>query len=94
MIFLFFRTSVITSPENASNVECCSCPPEYTGQFCEQCADGYTRSIPNGGPYVTCVRCQCTNHSETCHPETGICQNGPHNDTGDIYLQNKYKMLF
>lgn len=77
------RTSVIQNPENVSNVERCSCPPEYKGQFCEQCADGYTRSIPNGGPYMTCVPCQCNNHTNTCHPETGVCFDCSHNTTGD-----------
>ena len=51
----------------------CSCPPEYNGQFCEQCASGYTRSMPNGGPYVTCVPCQCNGDSDKCHPDTGEC---------------------
>ncbi|XP_015765926.1 PREDICTED: laminin subunit gamma-1-like [Acropora digitifera] len=77
------RTSVIGNPVNASNVERCMCPPEYKGLFCEQCADGYTRSSPNGGPYSTCVPCHCNNHSHTCHPETGVCIDCSHNTTGD-----------
>ena len=81
---LFSRTSVLASPENAFNVELCNCPPQYKGSFCEQCAEGYTRSTPNGGPYVTCVPCQCYGHSNSCDPETGVCHNCTHNTTGNI----------
>ena len=63
--------SVFDRTENPSTN--CSCPPEYNGQFCEQCASGYTRSMPNGGPYVTCVPCQCNGDSDKCHPDTGEC---------------------
>ena len=80
---LIFRKS---GAENASNVETCSCPSEYDGQFCEQCASGYTRVTPSGGPYVTCVPCQCNGHSNSCHPETGVCMECQHNTTGQISL--------
>lgn len=83
-----FRTSVVNDAENASNVETCSCPPEYKGQFCEQCASGFTRVTPNGGPYVTCVTCQCNNHTNTCDPETGVCKDCQNNTTGMEYKIN------
>ena len=72
--------SVFDRTENSSKN--CSCPPEYKGQFCEQCASGYTRTTPNGGPYVTCVPCQCHGDSDKCHPETGECMDHLHTTTG------------
>ncbi|KAM4876487.1 laminin subunit gamma-3 [Thomomys bottae] len=53
-------------------VEVCSCPPGYTGQFCESCAPGYKRETPHGGPYASCAPCTCNQHG-TCDPNTGIC---------------------
>ncbi|KAJ8404448.1 hypothetical protein AAFF_G00337150 [Aldrovandia affinis] len=54
-------------------VEECACPPGYAGQFCERCAPGYKREVPNGGPFVRCVPCTCNQHGD-CHPDTGVCQ--------------------
>ena len=48
---------MIPGAKSALNIENCSCPVEYKGKFCEQCANGYTRVTPKGGPYVTCVPC-------------------------------------
>ncbi|XP_027039863.1 laminin subunit beta-1-like [Pocillopora damicornis] len=77
------RSNIIPGAESALNIENCSCPVEYKGQFCEQCASGYTRVTPNGGPYVTCVPCECNGHSDMCDPETGVCLDCQHNTTGD-----------
>lgn len=64
-------------------MEACSCPPEYKGQFCEQCASGYVRVMPSGGPYVTCVpSCECNGHSDVCDADTGVCINCQHNTAG------------
>ncbi|NXJ78013.1 LAMC3 protein, partial [Trogon melanurus] len=54
-------------------VEECTCPPGYTGQFCQSCAPGFKREIPFGGPFVSCVPCTCNQHGD-CHPLTGHCQ--------------------
>ncbi|XP_023279771.1 laminin subunit gamma-3 [Seriola lalandi dorsalis] len=54
-------------------VESCSCPPGFTGQFCERCAPGFTWEVPGRGPLSTCVPCNCHHHG-TCHPETGVCE--------------------
>ncbi|KAM9217864.1 laminin subunit gamma-3 [Leptosomus discolor] len=54
-------------------VEQCTCPPGYVGQFCQSCAPGFTREIPFGGPFVSCVPCACNQHGD-CHPLTGHCQ--------------------
>ncbi|XP_042536810.1 laminin subunit gamma-3 [Dipodomys spectabilis] len=56
----------------AAWVEACSCPRGYTGQFCESCAPGYKREMPQGGPYTRCVPCTCNQHG-TCNPNTGVC---------------------
>lgn len=60
----------LSSP-SAPWVESCSCPPGFAGQFCEQCAPGFTRQDPNGGPLSPCTPCDCHQHG-TCHQETGI----------------------
>ncbi|XP_051697393.2 laminin subunit gamma-1 isoform X1 [Oryctolagus cuniculus] len=67
----------------ATWVESCTCPAGYGGQFCESCLSGYRRETPSLGPYSPCVPCTCNGHSETCDPETGVCNcrdntAGPH----------------
>uniref|UniRef100_A0A2K6M3B5 Laminin subunit gamma-1 n=1 Tax=Rhinopithecus bieti TaxID=61621 RepID=A0A2K6M3B5_RHIBE len=67
----------------ATWVESCTCPVGYGGQFCEMCLSGYRRETPSLGPYSPCVLCTCSGHSETCDPETGVCNcrdntAGPH----------------
>ncbi|XP_013970599.2 laminin subunit gamma-1 [Canis lupus familiaris] len=67
----------------ATWVESCTCPVGYGGQFCEMCLSGYRRETPSLGPYSPCVLCTCNGHSETCDPETGVCDcrdntAGPH----------------
>ncbi|KAK1329285.1 hypothetical protein QTO34_011466 [Cnephaeus nilssonii] len=57
----------------ATWVETCTCPVGYGGQFCEMCISGYRRETPSLGPYSPCVLCTCNGHSETCDPETGVC---------------------
>ncbi|KAJ7407545.1 Laminin subunit gamma-3 [Pitangus sulphuratus] len=54
-------------------VEECTCPTGYAGQFCQSCAPGFKREIPFGGPFVSCVPCDCNQHGD-CHPLTGHCQ--------------------
>ncbi|KAK2151249.1 hypothetical protein NP493_2656g00002 [Ridgeia piscesae] len=66
-----------------NNVEHCVCPPQYTGLSCDGCSPGHTRVIPNGGPFVECVPCDCNGHAATpCDPDTGAC-NCTHNAAGD-----------
>ena len=52
-------------------VETCECPDGYIGQFCESCAPGFKHDPAGGGPYATCVPCNCNNHSKSCDPESG-----------------------
>uniref|UniRef100_A0A8C3KAX5 Laminin subunit gamma 3 n=1 Tax=Calidris pygmaea TaxID=425635 RepID=A0A8C3KAX5_9CHAR len=54
-------------------VEECTCPPGYTGQFCQSCAPGFKREIPFGSPFGSCVPCTCNQHGD-CHPLTGQCR--------------------
>uniref|UniRef100_A0A8C9W1A7 Basement membrane-specific heparan sulfate proteoglycan core protein n=1 Tax=Scleropages formosus TaxID=113540 RepID=A0A8C9W1A7_SCLFO len=55
----------------------------------QECAAGFYRLSERAGSRVsragigTCVRCQCSGHSQTCDPETSICQNCQHNTVGD-----------
>ncbi|XP_056400171.1 basement membrane-specific heparan sulfate proteoglycan core protein isoform X3 [Hyla sarda] len=72
-----------TSLPQALEVEECRCPPGYRGLSCQDCAPGYTRT--GGGLYLGhCEPCDCNGHSETCHPESGVCSNCLHNTAGDF----------
>merc|ERR1712106_230443 len=51
----------------------CSCPEGYVGQYCESCAPGYRHLPSNGGPFASCVPCNCNNHADICDSETGRC---------------------
>ncbi|XP_073788195.1 laminin subunit alpha-2 isoform X3 [Danio rerio] len=75
--------------EIAHQIEKCVCPQGYAGLSCEECAAGFYRlSVLAGGSasragFGSCVRCQCNGHSDSCDPETSICQNCQHNTVGD-----------
>ncbi|CAB4004005.1 basement membrane-specific heparan sulfate proteoglycan core -like, partial [Paramuricea clavata] len=43
-----------------------------------KCSSGYFRDQES----KTCVKCACNNHSNTCHPETGKCENCVHDTEG------------
>ncbi|XP_062486113.1 basement membrane-specific heparan sulfate proteoglycan core protein isoform X6 [Pezoporus occidentalis] len=67
----------------ALEVEECRCPPGYHGLSCQDCAPGYTRT--GGGLYLGhCELCECNGHSESCHPESGVCSGCLHNTAGDF----------
>ncbi|XP_014817217.1 PREDICTED: basement membrane-specific heparan sulfate proteoglycan core protein-like, partial [Calidris pugnax] len=58
-------------------------PPPYQGDKWQDCAPGYTRT--GGGLYLGhCELCECNGHSETCHPESGVCSGCLHNTAGDF----------
>ncbi|KAM4703219.1 basement membrane-specific heparan sulfate proteoglycan core protein [Rhinophrynus dorsalis] len=70
-----------TGLQRAVEVEQCVCPTGYTGQSCQDCDIGFTRST--SGLYLgTCERCQCGGHSSECDGESGECQNCQHNTEG------------
>ncbi|XP_045912374.1 basement membrane-specific heparan sulfate proteoglycan core protein-like isoform X7 [Micropterus dolomieu] len=70
----------------AFEVEQCRCPPGYQGLSCQDCAPGYTRT--GGGLYLGhCELCECNGHSDSCHPETGICTSCLHNTQGELCEQ-------
>ncbi|XP_046725155.1 basement membrane-specific heparan sulfate proteoglycan core protein isoform X3 [Silurus meridionalis] len=72
-----------TSLGRALEVEQCRCPPGYQGLSCQDCAQGYTRT--GGGLYLGhCELCECNGHSDTCHPETGVCTGCLHNTMGEM----------
>ncbi|XP_070400895.1 basement membrane-specific heparan sulfate proteoglycan core protein isoform X2 [Nothobranchius furzeri] len=67
----------------ALEVEQCRCPPGYQGLSCQDCAPGYTRT--GGGLYLGhCELCECNGHSDSCHPEVGICTSCLHNTEGEL----------
>uniref|UniRef100_A0A8C5MWE3 Laminin subunit alpha 3 n=1 Tax=Leptobrachium leishanense TaxID=445787 RepID=A0A8C5MWE3_9ANUR len=66
----------------AYNVEICSCPPEYSGDSCQECSPGHYRD--NQGLFLgRCVPCRCNGHSSRCHDGSGICINCQHNTAGE-----------
>ncbi|OXB60717.1 hypothetical protein ASZ78_006080, partial [Callipepla squamata] len=70
----------------APEVEECRCPPGYHGLSCQDCAPGYTRT--GGGLYLGhCELCECNGHSDSCHPESGLCSSCLHNTAGDFCEQ-------
>uniref|UniRef100_A0AAZ3PUI5 Basement membrane-specific heparan sulfate proteoglycan core protein n=1 Tax=Oncorhynchus tshawytscha TaxID=74940 RepID=A0AAZ3PUI5_ONCTS len=70
----------------ALEVEQCRCPPAYQGLSCQDCAPGYTRT--GGGLYLGhCELCECNGHSDSCHPENGICTSCLHNTQGELCEQ-------
>ncbi|XP_059511614.1 basement membrane-specific heparan sulfate proteoglycan core protein isoform X3 [Stegostoma tigrinum] len=72
-----------TNMAQALQVEECRCPPAYHGLSCQDCAPGYTRT--GGGLYLgDCKLCECNGHSDSCHPETGVCSNCLHNTAGEF----------
>uniref|UniRef100_A0A671K5R1 Basement membrane-specific heparan sulfate proteoglycan core protein-like n=1 Tax=Sinocyclocheilus anshuiensis TaxID=1608454 RepID=A0A671K5R1_9TELE len=75
-----------TGLAQALEVEQCQCPPGYHGLSCQDCAPGYTRT--GGGLYLGhCELCECNGHTDSCHPETGICTNCQHNTKGELCEQ-------
>ncbi|XP_039611708.1 basement membrane-specific heparan sulfate proteoglycan core protein isoform X4 [Polypterus senegalus] len=72
-----------TGLQQALEVEQCRCPPGYQGLSCQDCSPGYTRTA--GGLYLGhCEICECSGHSDSCHPETGACTNCLHNTVGEF----------
>ncbi|XP_065068970.1 laminin subunit gamma-1-like [Rhopilema esculentum] len=77
-----YSTNTAVSSNASYNVENCSCPLGYTGLSCERCDRGYTRSTPYGAASTSCVPCRCNNHSSTCNPVNGVCDQCQHSTTG------------
>uniref|UniRef100_A0A8C3D1F8 Laminin subunit alpha 3 n=1 Tax=Cairina moschata TaxID=8855 RepID=A0A8C3D1F8_CAIMO len=66
----------------AYNVETCSCPPEYSGDSCQECGLGFYRE--NKGVFTgRCVPCNCNGNSNRCQDGTGKCFNCQYNTAGE-----------
>ncbi|XP_010131481.1 PREDICTED: laminin subunit alpha-3, partial [Buceros rhinoceros silvestris] len=66
----------------AYSVETCSCPPEYTGDSCQECGLGFYRE--NKGLFTgRCVPCNCNGNSNSCQDGTGKCINCQYNTAGE-----------
>uniref|UniRef100_A0A672U270 Laminin subunit alpha 3 n=1 Tax=Strigops habroptila TaxID=2489341 RepID=A0A672U270_STRHB len=66
----------------AYSVETCSCPPEYTGDSCQECSLGFYRE--NKGYFTgRCVPCNCNGNSNRCQDGTGKCINCQYNTAGE-----------
>uniref|UniRef100_A0A8B9U3T3 Laminin subunit alpha 3 n=1 Tax=Anas zonorhyncha TaxID=75864 RepID=A0A8B9U3T3_9AVES len=66
----------------AYNVETCSCPPEYSGDSCQECGLGFYRE--NEGVFTgRCVPCNCNGNSNRCQDGTGKCFNCQYNTAGE-----------
>ncbi|KAM4686050.1 LOW QUALITY PROTEIN: laminin subunit alpha-3 [Amazona ochrocephala] len=66
----------------AYRVETCSCPPEYTGDSCQECSLGFYRE--NKGYFTgRCVPCNCNGNSNRCQDGTGKCINCQYNTAGE-----------
>ncbi|XP_078603553.1 laminin subunit alpha-3-like isoform X2 [Branchiostoma floridae x Branchiostoma japonicum] len=80
-----YGTTDNSTGPSLNTIEDCYCPDGYQGQFCEECAPGYTREVPGliGDPLTPCVPCDCNGHEAgPCHADTGVCS-CTHNTTGD-----------
>ncbi|CAG0898967.1 unnamed protein product [Cyprideis torosa] len=66
----------------AVEIEECQCPAGYTGNSCEECADGYYH-ISQGSYGGSCIPCECHGHSYECDKVTGVCFNCTDNTMGD-----------
>lgn len=69
------------TPQLATGVEICKCPPEYNSTSCQDPSIGYYRWYKNTTVTSTIVidlvgeakACQCNGRSNICNIETGYC---------------------
>ncbi|XP_072324624.1 laminin subunit alpha-3 isoform X2 [Scyliorhinus torazame] len=76
------EASVSGTGSPATNVEVCSCPPNYLGDSCQKCGIGNYRER-NGFLLGRCVPCRCHRHSGKCDERSGRCIDCKHNTEGD-----------
>ncbi|XP_014912106.1 laminin subunit alpha-1 isoform X1 [Poecilia latipinna] len=84
------RAESDSSQEKARLIESCLCPLGYSGRSCQVCSAGFFRQPQSELPAQSlktmtvrpCLPCRCNNHSATCDPETGDCQDCQHHTSG------------
>ncbi|XP_076139720.1 multiple epidermal growth factor-like domains protein 9 isoform X1 [Alosa pseudoharengus] len=63
----------------------CQCKTGVYGDKCDDCHPGFFHFSSTG-----CQPCQCNNHSNYCHPQSGICVNCQGNTKGPACEECKY----
>ncbi|KAL0965126.1 hypothetical protein UPYG_G00277150 [Umbra pygmaea] len=63
----------------------CDCKTGVYGDKCDECHPGFFRFSDTG-----CQPCQCYNHSSSCQPQSGICNNCQGNTNGPSCEECKY----
>ncbi|CAB3408759.1 unnamed protein product [Caenorhabditis bovis] len=82
----------ITASKAIGIEQCSNCPQGYIGMSCQNPAEGYyrkkNRNYLNEADDLALIGwsepCSCHGHSETCHPDTGVCLDCEHNTFGDF----------
>ncbi|XP_067087170.1 multiple epidermal growth factor-like domains protein 9 isoform X1 [Osmerus mordax] len=64
----------------------CMCKTGVYGPKCDECHPGFFRFSSTG-----CQPCQCNNHTNYCHPQSGICLNCLDNTKGNNCEECKLK---
>ena len=62
--------------QNTGQCECNTLQPTF-GRKCDECKPGYW-NFPN------CQQCECNGHADTCHPQTGVCNDCRDATMGDL----------
>lgn len=82
MDYSSYNITIKTGLRPVRNVEYCTCPLQYSGQFCQNCNGGFTRAPGSSDSTFSCIGCKCNNHSKICNPMNGTCGDCQHNTDG------------
>ena len=82
MDYSSYNITIKTGLREVRNVEYCTCPLQYSGQFCQNCNDGFSKVSTTVGSPFSCTACKCNNHSKSCDPNNGTCFDCMHKTKG------------